>query len=144
MVILSIIMIAILMLYKLKFHTLFFIISMLASSIMIPVMKNAFDRERPSLLRLIDISGFSFPSGHATGSTIFFGSLMAIINKTSLNNKSVLYALCAFFILMISSSRVYLGVHYPTDAIAGITIGTAVVIGTSYLLHNKFNKTRYV
>lgn len=144
MVILSVIMIAILMLYKLKFHTLFLIISMMTSSIMIPVMKNAFDRERPSLLRLIDISGFSFPSGHATGSTIFFGSLMAIINKTSLNNKSVLYALCAFFILMISSSRVYLGVHYPTDIIAGITIGTAVVAGTSYLLHNKFKKTQYV
>jgi len=93
---------------------------------------------------LIDISGFSFPSGHATGSTIFFGSLMAIINKTSLNNKSILYALCAFFILMISSSRVYLGVHYPTDIIAGITIGTSVVIGTSYLLHNKFKKSQYV
>lgn len=144
MIILSLIMIAILMLYKLKIHTLFLVISMLTSSIMIPVMKNAFDRERPSLLRLIDISGFSFPSGHATGSSIFFGSLMAIIRKTSLNNKSILYALCAFFILMISSSRVYLGVHYPTDVIAGITIGTAAVIGTSYLLHNKFKRSRYI
>ncbi|CAM4153443.1 phosphatase PAP2 family protein [Lacicoccus alkaliphilus] len=144
MIILSLIMIAILMLYKLKIHTLFLVISMLTSSIMIPVMKNAFDRERPSLLRLIDISGFSFPSGHATGSSIFFGSLMTIINKTSLNNKGILYALCAFFVLMISSSRVYLGVHYPTDVIAGITIGTAVVMGTSYLLHNKFKRRSYI
>jgi len=144
MIILSLIMIAILMLYKLKIHTLFLVISMLTSSIMIPVMKNAFDRERPSLLRLIDISGFSFPSGHATGSSIFFGSLMAIIQKTSLNNKGILYALCGFFILMISSSRVYLGVHYPTDVLAGITIGTAVVIGTSYLLHNRFKKSSYI
>lgn len=144
MIILSLIMIAILMLYKLKIHTLFLVISMLTSSIIIPVMKNAFDRERPSLLRLIDISGFSFPSGHATGSSIFFGSLMTIINKTSLNNKGILYALCAFFVLMISSSRVYLGVHYPTDVIAGITIGTAVVMGTSYLLHNKFKRRSYI
>ena len=144
MIILSLIMIVILMLYKLKIHTLFLVISMLTSSIMIPVMKNAFDRERPSLLRLIDISGFSFPSGHATGSSIFFGSLMTIINKTSLNNKGILYALCAFFVLMISSSRVYLGVHYPTDVIAGITIGTAVVMGTSYLLHNKFKRRSYI
>ena len=144
MIILSLIMIAILMLYKLKIHTLFLVISMLTSSIMIPVMKNAFDRERPSLLRLIDISGFSFPSGHATGSSIFFGSLMTIINKTSLNNKGILYALCAFFVLMISSSRVYLGVHYPTDVIAGITIGTAVVMGTSYLLHNKLKRRSYI
>ncbi len=143
MIILSLIMIAILMLYKLKIHTLFLVITMLTSSILIPVMKNAFDRERPSMLRLIDISGFSFPSGHATGSSIFFGSLMAIIGRTSLNNKSILYALCAFFILMISSSRVYLGVHYPTDVIAGITIGTAVVIGTSWLLHNKFRRGKF-
>ena len=140
MVILSIIMIAILMLYKLKFHTLFLIISMMASSVMIPVMKNAFDRERPSLLRLIDISGFSFPSGHAVGSTIFFGSLGTIIGHTNLNNKALLMTVCATFILMISSSRVYLGVHYPTDVLAGVVIGLAVVVGTSALLHHKLKK----
>jgi undecaprenyl-diphosphatase len=140
MIVLSLIMIAILMLYRLKTHTLFLIISMITSSVLIPVLKNTFDRERPSLLRLVEISGFSFPSGHATGSTIFFGSLIAIINKTNLGHKSILYALCAFFILMISSSRVYLGVHYPTDIIAGIALGTAVVFGTSWLLHNKFKK----
>ena len=140
MVILSLIMIAILMLYRLKFETLFMIISMLASSILIPVMKNSFDRERPSMLRLIDITGFSFPSGHAMGSTIFFGSLMMLIKNSGLNNKSMLYGLCAFFILMISSSRVYLGVHYPTDVIAGIVAGTAVVIATSFILHKKLDR----
>ena len=41
------------------------------SSILNPLLKNIFDRERPTLLRLIDISGFSFPSGHAMGSTSF-------------------------------------------------------------------------
>lgn len=142
MIVMSLIMIAILMLYRLKTHTLFFVTTMIISSILIPVMKNSFDRERPSLLRLIEISGFSFPSGHATGSTIFFGSLMSIINKTNLNHKAVLYALCGFFILMISSSRVYLGVHYPTDVIAGIIVGTAVVAGASWLLHHRFKKVR--
>lgn len=141
MIVMSLIMITILMLYRLKTHTLFLVISMLTSSILIPLLKNTFDRERPSLLRLIEISGFSFPSGHATGSTIFFGSLIAIISKTNLQHKSILYAFCAFFILMISSSRVYLGVHYPTDILAGISLGTAVVFGTSWLLHNKFKRT---
>lgn len=142
MVILSLIMIAILMLYRLKFHTLFLVVSMLASSILIPVMKNSFDRERPSLLRLIDITGFSFPSGHAMGSTIFFGSLMSLIKNTNLNNKGILYAVCASFILMISSSRVYLGVHYPTDIIAGIVAGTTVVLGTTIIFHNKLDSRR--
>src|SRR5699024_4954577 len=133
-------LISILMLYKLKVHTLFILISMIASSILIPVLKNSFDRERPSMLRLIEISGFSFPSGHAMGSTIFFGSLGAIIKHTDLNNKALLMTVCATFILMISSSRVYLGVHYPTDVLAGVVIGLAVVVGTSALLHKKFKK----
>lgn len=139
MVILSLIMITILMLYKLEFHTLFLIVAMLASSILIPVTKKSFDRERPSLLRLIDITGFSFPSGHAMGSTIFFGSLMTLIKSSGLHNKGILYALCGFFILMISSSRVYLGVHYPTDVIAGIVAGTAVIIATTLIFHKKLD-----
>ena len=140
MIIMSLILISILMLYKLKIHTLFILISMIASSILIPVLKNSFDRERPSMLRLIEISGFSFPSGHAMGSTIFFGSLGTIIKHTDLNNKALLMTVCATFILMISSSRVYLGVHYPTDVLAGVVIGLAVVVGTSALLHKKFRK----
>lgn len=140
MVVMSLIMISILMLYKLKIHTLFIVISMLASTVLIPVLKNSFDRERPSFLRLIEISGFSFPSGHAVGSTIFFGSVATILKHTDLNNKALLMTICATFILMISSSRVYLGVHYPTDVLAGVVIGLAVVLGTSALLHNKFKK----
>ena len=142
MVILSLIMITILMLYKLKFHTLFLIVAMLASSILIPVTKNSFDRERPSLLRLIDITGFSFPSGHAMGSTIFFGSLGIIVKNSGMRSKGLLYALCAFFILMISSSRVYLGVHYPTDVIAGIVAGTMVVLVTTMIFHKKLDTRR--
>ena len=142
MVILSLIMITILMLYKLKFHTLFLIVAMLASSILIPVTKNSFDRERPSLLRLIDITGFSFPSGHAMGSTIFFGSLGTIVKNSGMRSKGLLYALCAFFILMISSSRVYLGVHYPTDVIAGIVAGTMVVLVTTMIFHKKLDTRR--
>lgn len=144
MIVMSLILISILMLYKLKIHTLFILISMMASSVLIPVLKNSFDRERPSMLRLIEISGFSFPSGHAMGSTIFFGSLATIIKNTDLNNKALLMTVCATFILMISSSRVYLGVHYPTDVLAGVVIGLAVVVGTSAVLHKKFKKTALI
>ena len=80
------------------------------SSILNPVLKNIFDRERPTLLRLIDITGFSFPSGHAMGSTSFFGSVMFIINrKMSGADKGIIIGLCALMILMVSISRVYLG-----------------------------------
>ena len=143
MIVMSLIVISILMLYKLKVHALFMILSMLTSTILIPVLKHSFDRERPSFLRLIEISGFSFPSGHAVGSSIFFGSLATVINHTNLNNKAILLTVCASFILLISSSRVYLGVHYPTDVIAGAVIGLAVVFGTSAILHKSLKRYKF-
>lgn len=143
MILLSLLVIAILMLYRLKFHTLFFVIAMTLSSILIPVLKNSFDRERPSILRLIEIGGFSFPSGHAMGSTIFFGSLMVVFKNTEINHKALLLSLCAAFIIMISSSRVYLGVHYPTDIIAGIIAGVVVVTFASIVMHKKLKSNPY-
>ena len=107
------------------------------SSILNPVLKNIFDRERPTLLRLIDISGFSFPSGHAMGATSYFGSIIYILNRHDSGiSKGVLIGLSALFILLISTSRVYLGVHYPTDIIAGI-IGGAFCIVLSTLILKK-------
>lgn len=137
MVALSLLLVAYLMLKRFKIETLFFVIVMSLSSTLNPLLKNIFDRERPTLLRLIDISGFSFPSGHAMGSTSFFGSAIYVINRhDSAISKGVLIGLCALFILLISTSRVYLGVHYPTDIIAGI-IGGAFCIVLSTLILKK-------
>lgn len=126
------------MLKKLNIEALFFAIAMSLSSTLNPLLKNIFDRERPTLLRLIDISGFSFPSGHAMGSAAFFGSIIYIANRVLKGKtKGVMIGLSALFILLISSSRVYLGVHYPTDIIAGIIGGTfCVVLSTLILRHN--------
>ena len=137
MVALSLLLVAYLMLKRFKIETLFFVIVMSLSSTLNPLLKNIFDRERPTLLRLIDISGFSFPSGHAMGSTSFFGSAIYVINRHDSGiYKGVLIGLCALFILLISTSRVYLGVHYPTDIIAGI-IGGAFCIVLSTLILKK-------
>ncbi|MCG1640398.1 phosphatase PAP2 family protein [Staphylococcus epidermidis] len=137
MVALSLLLVAYLMLKRFKIETLFFVIVMSLSSTLNPLLKNIFDRERPTLLRLIDISGFSFPSGHAMGSTSFFGSAIYVKNRHDSGiSKGVLIGLCALFILLISTSRVYLGVHYPTDIIAGI-IGGAFCIVLSTLILKK-------
>ena len=63
MITLSLIVVTLLMLYKYKIEALFFALTMIMSGVTNPILKNIFDRERPTLLRLIDISGFSFPSG---------------------------------------------------------------------------------
>jgi len=137
MILLSLLIVCYLMLKRMKIEALFFALSMILSGILNPLLKNIFDRERPTLLRLIDITGFSFPSGHAMGSCAFFGSLAILISKnTSSSFKPYFIGLCVFTILMISISRVYLGVHYPTDIIAGI-IGGIVCILLSQLILNK-------
>ncbi|RIL32053.1 PAP2 family protein [Staphylococcus gallinarum] len=138
MVTLSLLLVAYLMLKRLNIEALFFAIAMSLSSTLNPLLKNIFDRERPTLLRLIDISGFSFPSGHAMGATAFFGSSIYIVNRVLKgNSKAFMIGLCALFIIMISSSRVYLGVHYPTDIIAGIIGGAFCVVLSTLILRHK-------
>ncbi|GGI42172.1 phosphatase PAP2 family protein [Mammaliicoccus stepanovicii] len=138
MIALSLITICYLKLKKYNIETLFFALTMILSGTLNPLLKNIFDRERPTLLRLIDISGFSFPSGHAMGSTAFFGSIIYILYRVS--NKTMrpyLMGICVLFIIMISTSRVYLGVHYPTDIIAGIIGGIICILLTQSMLKNK-------
>ncbi|HEH3111880.1 TPA: phosphatase PAP2 family protein, partial [Staphylococcus aureus] len=138
MLCISLLLVAYLMLKRHKIEALFFALTMALSGILNPVLKNIFDRERPTLLRLIDITGFSFPSGHAMGSTAYFGSGIYLLKRLNQgNSKGILIGLCAAMILLISISRVYLGVHYPTDIIAGIIGGVFCIILSTLLLRNK-------
>lgn len=135
MMTLSLLTVALLMLYRYKVEALFFALTMILSGVSNPILKNIFDRERPTLLRLIDISGFSFPSGHAMGSTAFFGSLIYICHRVLKGkSKSFIIALCVMLIVLISTSRVYLGVHYPTDILAGIVGGVFCIILSQLIL----------
>ncbi|MCI2863900.1 phosphatase PAP2 family protein [Staphylococcus hominis] len=142
MVCLSLMLVAYLMLKRYKIEALFFVITMSLSGILNPLLKNIFDLERPTLLRLIDISGFSFPSGHAMGSTSFFGSAMYIAQRrASGSTKGVIIGLCVALILLISISRVYLGVHYPTDIIAGIIGGAFCIVLSTLVLKGLYEPT---
>ncbi len=81
-----------------------------------------FITERPPQdLRLIDQGGYAFPSGHAQGNTVFWGFLAHQIKKTWA------YAAAVILILLVSFSRLYLGVHYPIDVIFGISIGVIAI-----------------
>ncbi|MCS4843662.1 phosphatase PAP2 family protein, partial [Staphylococcus aureus] len=74
----------------------------------------------------------------AMGSTAYFGSGIYLLNRLNQgNSKGILIGLCAAMILLISISRVYLGVHYPTDIIAGIIGGVFCIILSTLLLRNK-------
>lgn len=84
-------------------------------------LKEFFVRERPDLNRLIEIGGYSFPSGHAMNAMAFYGIVTFLMSRQIKNRRgrTIFILSGSLFILMIGISRVYLGVHYPTDVIAG-------------------------
>lgn len=86
-----------------------------------PLLKLFFARERPLLNHLVVETSYSFPSGHATASMVFYGSLILLIPlfiQTKIWRISLQWLLI-FFILFIGISRIYLGVHFPSDILAG-------------------------
>ncbi|MBT2662881.1 phosphatase PAP2 family protein [Bacillus sp. ISL-45] len=85
------------------------------------LLKLYFHRARPDFHRLIDIGGYSFPSGHAMNAFSFYSILAFLLwrHVPSRIGRVAVIILSAFMILAIGLSRVYLGVHYPSDIIGG-------------------------
>ncbi len=88
------------------------------------VMKLFFAKPRPELwTRLISETSFSFPSGHAVGSMVVYGFIGYILAREFPIYQRYIYTAASILIIAIGFSRLYLGVHYPTDIIAGYGVG---------------------
>jgi undecaprenyl-diphosphatase len=109
-----------------------------ASAILNPILKQVYQRTRPIGHRLIEESNYSFPSGHATVAMVVGLSLIFIILQRCQNPlwKWVSIAFIGLLILTIGFSRVYLGVHFPTDIIGGYLLASAVAT-LSYPYYDK-------
>lgn len=90
-------------------------------------LKEIFARERPDILRLINETGYSFPSGHAMINASLYTMLVFLIFRyiDNVPRRIVLSALCAALTILIGCSRVYLGVHYAGDVLGGWLFGFA-------------------
>ncbi len=88
-------------------------------------IKAGFGRPRPIEWFLVTETGYSFPSGHTATALTMYG-LLAYMISTSTNKmwiKSLSYSLASVIVLMVGLSRIYLGVHYATDVLAGAALG---------------------
>lgn len=87
-------------------------------------LKHSFRRARPTLLdKFIAPDSYSFPSGHAMGSMVAYGMIAWVIGRMHPKLRAPAYIVAAFLITNIGLSRVYLGVHWFTDILAGFAAG---------------------
>lgn len=112
-----------------------FAIAALSSTALYQIMKYIFQRPRPDLaLRLIEQGGYSFPSGHSMNCLVSYGILIYLLLRYCENRR--LAKLLSFGLglitILIGFSRVYVGVHYPTDIIGGWSLGIAVLVAMIY------------
>lgn len=94
------------------------------------LLKNIVERPRPTEYRMIHETGYSFPSGHSMVSMAFYGFLIYLIYHYVKNNKLkwVLILVLSTLIVTIGISRIYLGVHYTSDVLAGFMISISYLI----------------
>jgi len=89
-------------------------------------LKISFARARPELWpALVQETTYSFPSGHSTMATVFFGGLVAVVFHLSPRRRDRILAVAvgAIVVLGVATSRVYLGAHWATDTFAGVMVG---------------------
>jgi len=89
------------------------------------LLKNLFQRPRPDMLHLAEADGFSFPSGHAMIGLATYAALAFLISRAvkGTGMQAAVAAIFGLLILLIGLSRNYLGVHYPSDIVAGYAAG---------------------
>ena len=98
------------------------VLAALGGELLDQILKLAFRRGRPDAFFGYPLPpSYSFPSGHAMSSVCFFGVLAALltVRMASRAKRAVTWAAAAFIALVIGMSRIYLGVHYPSDVVAG-------------------------
>lgn len=140
--VLAIIMLGVLAKLQYRIELFFFIGVILGSVVLNKVLKTLFHRTRPTLHRIIEENGYSFPSGHSMAAFTLYGILIFLLWKhiSSFYARILLICFGVVMILAIGISRIYLGVHFPSDIVGGyLASGTwlAATIGLYQQVNNR-------
>ncbi|MCP3772039.1 phosphatase PAP2 family protein [Paenibacillus sp. MZ04-78.2] len=112
---------------KKKWEAVFFAAAVLGGALFNQLLKHIFERQRPMFHRIVEETGYSFPSGHSMASIVFYGMLamLLLMFVKSPVLKLLIAVMAGCLVIMIGVSRIYLGVHYPSDVAAGFAAGAA-------------------
>ncbi len=108
------------------------LIAILGGEALSHLAKSGFDRPRPDLVpHGVDVATASFPSGHSMMSAVTYLTLAVMLARTERQwgLRVFLIAVAALLAMMVGISRVYLGVHWPSDVLAGWSLGAAWALG---------------
>ena len=111
-----------------KYSAVLLLVSTVGGIVLNNVLKVGFGRPRPQIIDWgTDVVSWSFPSGHAMSAAVVYGTVAYLAARLQRRHLHRVLTMCAaiLLILLIAASRVYLGVHYPSDVLAGIIIGLA-------------------
>lgn len=114
----------------------FLVAAAAGGAIISSVLKTLINRPRPDLTGLTRVFTASFPSGHATSSAVIYLTIGALLAATATRRREQVFywAVAVFLVAAVGLSRIYLGVHYPSDVLAGWLIGAGWAIACGLVL----------
>ncbi len=127
-VLISTVALCVLLLLKDRMGALQLVAASLGAGILTSAVKNFIDRPRPEVVtQLIQVSGFSYPSGHSLAAASLYLTVAILVCRhlQKIGHQIAILMMTAAIILLVGTSRIYLGVHYPSDVVSGILLGTA-------------------
>jgi undecaprenyl-diphosphatase len=138
-ILIALIFSAYLFLTKRRKESIILVLTVILSSISVSILKNLFSVARP-LNALLSEADFSFPSGHTSIAVVLFGLFAYFYIKDSKKNKTPVILFSIIGIMLVALSRLYLSVHWFTDILGGLIIGSVWLVLGVYLsekIHSK-------
>jgi undecaprenyl-diphosphatase len=127
-VLVSTIALCVLLLLKDRMGALQLVAASVGAGILTTTVKNYIDRTRPEVVpQLIQVSGLSYPSGHSLAAASLYLTVAILVCRhlQRTGHQIAILAMTVATILLVGISRIYLGVHYPSDVASGISLGVA-------------------